>query len=74
MLVKIANKDSETVVNALIKQACKLPEELFKSLTWDRGSEMTEHKRFTVATTSKSASVILATLGNAVRTRTRTGS
>jgi IS30 family transposase len=53
MLVRIASKDSETVVNALIKHACKLPQELYRSLTWDRGSEMAEHKRFTVATDIK---------------------
>ncbi|MFM0632436.1 IS30 family transposase [Paraburkholderia xenovorans] len=50
MLVKIASKDSETVANALIKHACKLPQELYKSLTWDRGAETASHKRFTVAT------------------------
>jgi IS30 family transposase len=50
MLVKVNRKDSETVINALIKHARKLPEELYKSLTWDRGTEMTEHKRFTLAT------------------------
>ncbi|GAB6849173.1 IS30-like element ISCfr4 family transposase [Paraburkholderia kururiensis] len=50
MLVKIASKDSETVINALIKHACKLPQELYKSLTWDRGTEMANHKSFTVAT------------------------
>lgn len=50
MLVRLTGKDSETVVNALIKHACKLPQELYKSLTWDRGSEMAEHQRFTVAT------------------------
>ncbi|MDM8359791.1 IS30 family transposase, partial [Pandoraea communis] len=50
MLVRLTGKDSETVVNALIKHACKLPQELYKSLTWDRGSEMAEHHRFTVAT------------------------
>jgi IS30 family transposase len=50
MLVKIASKDSETVINALIKHASKLPQELYKSLTWDRGTEMAGHKRFTVAT------------------------
>ncbi|MES9977472.1 MAG: IS30 family transposase, partial [Candidatus Thiodiazotropha sp. 6PLUC5] len=38
------------VVKALIKQAHKLPQELYKSLTWDRGSEMAAHKRFTLAT------------------------
>ena len=50
MLVKVARKDTETVINALIKQARKLPQELYKSLTWDRGSEMADHKRFTLAT------------------------
>jgi IS30 family transposase len=50
MLVRVARKDSETVINALIKQAHKLPRELYKSLTWDRGSEMAEHKRFSLAT------------------------
>jgi IS30 family transposase len=53
MLVKVASKDSETVTNALIKNARKLPQELYKSLTWDRGSEMAEHKRFTLATDIK---------------------
>lgn len=50
MLVKVGGKDSETVVNALIKNARKLPQELYKSLTWDRGTEMHGHKRFTLAT------------------------
>jgi IS30 family transposase len=50
MLVKVGGSDSETVINALIKHACKLPQELYKSLTWDRGKEMAEHKRFTIAT------------------------
>ena len=50
MLMKVASKDTETVINALIKNSRKLPQELYKSLTWDRGSEMTDHKRFTLAT------------------------
>ena len=50
MLVKVASKDTETVINALIKHARKLPQELYKSLTWDRGKEMADHKRFTLAT------------------------
>jgi IS30 family transposase len=50
MLVKVKGKDTETVINALIKHAHKLPEELYKSLTWDRGKEMADHKRFTLAT------------------------
>ena len=53
MLVKVASKDTETVVNALIKHSRKLPQELYKSLTWDRGKEMAEHKRFTLATDIK---------------------
>jgi len=53
MLAKVDDKDSETVINALIKQAHKLPRELYKSLTWDRGSEMADHKRFTLATDIK---------------------
>ena len=50
MLVKLDGKDSQTVVNALIKSAQKLPQELYKSLTWDRGKEMAAHKQFTIAT------------------------
>jgi IS30 family transposase len=50
MLAKVNSKNTETVINALIKQAHKLPRELYRSLTWDRGSEMADHKRFTLAT------------------------
>lgn len=53
MLVKVNSKDSETVINALIKHSNKLPQELYKSLTWDRGSEITKHKQFTLATDIK---------------------
>jgi IS30 family transposase len=53
MLVKLTGKDTETVVNALIKNARKLPQELYQSLTWDRGKELADHKRFTVATDVK---------------------
>jgi len=49
LLARLDNKKTETVVDALIKQAHKLPDELYKSLTWDRGSEMTGHQRFTLA-------------------------
>jgi IS30 family transposase len=50
MLVKVSSKDTQTVINALIKHARKLPQELYQSLTWDRGKEMADHKRFTLAT------------------------
>jgi IS30 family transposase len=50
MLLKVPSKDTTTVVAALAKQVRKLPSELRRSLTWDRGKEMADHKRFTVAT------------------------
>ena len=50
MLAKVDNKKTETVINALIKQSHKLPSELYKSLTWDRGKELADHQRFTLAT------------------------
>ncbi len=50
MLAKVGNKDSHSVIQALIKQSRKLPKELYRSLTWDRGSEMAGHKKFTLAT------------------------
>jgi IS30 family transposase len=53
MLVRTDSKDTKTVINALIKQAHKLPRELYKSLTWDRGKELADHKRFTLATDVK---------------------
>ena len=48
--VKVDRKDTQTVVDALIRTARKLPNELYKSLTWDRGKEMADHRRFTLAT------------------------
>jgi len=50
MLVRVPSKDTKTVINALIKHAHKLPRELYKSLTWDRGSELADHQRFSLAT------------------------
>jgi IS30 family transposase len=50
MLVKVANKDTESVVSALIKQSQRLPGELYRSLTWDRGKELADHQRLTLAT------------------------
>lgn len=50
MLAKVVRKDTQTVISALIKQSKKLPTELYKSLTWDRGKEMADHQRFTIAT------------------------
>ncbi|MEA3268241.1 MAG: IS30 family transposase [Pseudomonadota bacterium] len=50
MLVKVANKDTQTVISALIKQSKKLPSEVKKSLTWDRGKELMNHRQFSLAT------------------------
>jgi len=50
MLAKVQNKDTKSVITALIKQAKKLPNELYKSLTWDRGKELADHQRFSLAT------------------------
>ena len=50
MLIKVPSKDTATVVGALSKHVRKLPQELRRSLTWDRGKEMADHKNFTVAT------------------------
>ncbi len=50
MLAKVADKSTQTVISALIKQSKKLPSELYKSLTWDRGKELTDHRRFSLAT------------------------
>jgi len=50
MLVKMPANDSKSIVDALAYTVQKLPAQLRRSLTWDRGWEMNEHKRFTVAT------------------------
>lgn len=49
-LVRVAGKDTTSVVNALIREVYRLLAELMASLTWDRGQEMAHHGRFTVAT------------------------
>ena len=50
MLVKVANKGTESVVTGLIDLSQRLPRELYKSLTWDRGKELADHPRLTMAT------------------------
>lgn len=50
MLVRTAGKDTRSVASALSRQICKLPVSLRRSLTWDRGTELAAHKRFTIAT------------------------
>ena len=53
MLIKVDSKDTATVVRALTKHVRRLPAQLRRSLTWDRGKEMADHKRFTLATDVK---------------------
>ena len=48
MLAKVSDRTSKSVVSAMIKQAKKLPNELYKSLTLDRGSEFADHPRLKV--------------------------
>jgi len=50
ILVKVADKRTQTVVAALIKAVRKLPLALRRSLTWDRGAELADHAEFTIAT------------------------
>jgi IS30 family transposase len=50
MLVKVSGKDTATVVTALSQHVLGLPATLRRSLTWDRGLEMAQHKSFTMAT------------------------
>jgi IS30 family transposase len=50
MLIKVPGKDTATVVYALSKPVRKLPLELRRSLSWDRGKETAGHKNFTLAT------------------------
>jgi IS30 family transposase len=49
-LVQVNGKDTGSVVNALIREVQRLPAGLMASLTWDRGMELAQHARFTVAT------------------------
>jgi len=53
ILVKVASGDTHTVVKALTRRVRRLPKQLRRSLTWDRGNEMTRHKEFSLATDVK---------------------
>ena len=50
LLLRVAAADSATVVDALARRITRLPTALQQSLTWDRGKEMAQHRRFTVTT------------------------
>lgn len=53
MLVQVPGKDTISVVNALATHVRALPDTMMKTLTWDRGTELAEHRRFTIATDVK---------------------
>jgi len=53
ILMKVDSKDSVAFAAALARKIRRLPSELKRSLTWDRGTEMAAHKQFTVATDVK---------------------
>jgi transposase, IS30 family len=50
VLVRLPNKETQTVVRALARRIRQLPDGLMRSLTWDRGSELAAHRAFTLAT------------------------
>ena len=73
MLVKVTNKDTESVISALIKQSQRLPRELYKSLTWDPGKELADHPRLKLATDVDVFFAILTPPGSADQTKTPSG-
>ena len=50
MLIKVDNQTAEHVAERLTQEVQRLPQELFKSLTWDQGKEMAHHAEFTIDT------------------------
>ena len=73
MLLQISSKDTATVVATLARHVRKLPSELRRSITWDRGKEMADHKRFTIATNVQVYFCVNAVPGSAAATRTPMG-
>ena len=73
MLVKLPSKDTAAVTAALSRHVRRLPATLRRSLTWDRGLEMAQHKSFSTATNVKAIFVIHRVPGSAAPTRTPMG-
>jgi IS30 family transposase len=72
LLVKVAGKDTASVVDALTVKVQDLPADLRRSLTWDRGTELARHKQFTVATDVRVYVATPRARGSAAATRTPT--
>ena len=53
MLVPLKAKDSWEVYKSFAKMVKDIPKELFRSMTYDRGTEMRQHKLFTKDTQAK---------------------
>jgi IS30 family transposase len=73
LLVHLDGKDAESVKKAFAKKIKELPRDLTKTFTHDRSKEMTQHKKFTMATRYKFIFVTLTAHGNAVHMKTQTG-
>lgn len=50
LLAAIADQRAETVREALVGRVATLPAHLWRSLTWDQGREMAQHRLFSIAT------------------------
>jgi transposase, IS30 family len=50
MLIKVDNKTAEHVAARLADNIQRLPAQLVRSLTWDQGTELADHARFSLVT------------------------
>jgi IS30 family transposase len=66
----LAGYGAVTMKNALAATITTLPEQLGRSLTWDRGKEMSAHAQFKIETGIRCSSPIPTAPGNAARTKT----
>jgi IS30 family transposase len=73
-LVKVGGKDTVSVVGAISKQIITLPSDLRRTLTWDRGAELAQHRRFTIETNVKVFFCDPKAHGSEERTRTQIAS
>ena len=48
MIVQLKSRDAETVRKQFAKSQKQMPSSQTKSLTYDRGKEMSRHKEFTI--------------------------